>query len=162
MKNLFLVYSLIISILILYSCSKNNSENYSLVGNWNVVNDSSLNTNKFYSLSIGDSGIISSNYNGVECGATFNFTSNGKIISSFNNCSFANPLRDSAKYVLTNNQLATSIYARSWGCCSFIYLNPVITRTYNISNLTANTATLTYSKVINSSSSAIEIINLKK
>ena len=162
MKNLFLVYSLIISILILYSCSKNNSENYSLEGNWNVANDSSLNTNKFYSLSIGDSGIISSNYNGVECGGTFNFTSNGKIVTSFDNCSFAYPILDSAKYVITNNQLTTSIYAGSWGCCSFIYLNPVIKRIYSISNLTENTATLTYSQAISSSSPSIEIINLKK
>ncbi|MEO7046221.1 MAG: hypothetical protein ABI091_13005 [Ferruginibacter sp.] len=162
MKNLFLVFLQTISILILYSCSKNNSENYSLVGNWNVVNDSSLNTNKFYSVSTGDTSVVSGNYNGVECGATFNFTSKGKIISSFDNCSFAYPLRDSAKYVLTNNQLTTTIYAQSSGCCSFIYLNPVITRTYKISNLTANTATLTYSQSGSSALPVIEIINLKK
>jgi hypothetical protein len=76
------------------------------------------------------------------------------------------PTVDSAKYVVTNNQVAISIYARKLNCCSFVYLNPVIKRTYKITNLTANTVTLTYSQVSNSvlpeQSTPTEIINLKR
>ena len=167
MKNLFLVNLLILSVVTLYSCSKNNSENNSLVGDWNIVNDSSLNTNQFFTLPLGDSGIISSNYNGKECGAIFNFNSKGILETSFYNCIYGmGPTVDSAKYTVTNNQVAISIYARKFNCCSFVYLNPVIKRTYNITNLTANSATLTYSQVSNSvlpeQSTPTEIINLKR
>lgn len=167
MRNSFLFYLLILSILTLYSCSKNNSENNGLAGDWNIVNDSSLNTNQFFALPLGDSGVISSNYNGKQCGATFNFDSNGILRTSFYNCMYGmGPTVDSAKYVVTNNQVAISIYARKFNCCSFVYLNPVIKRTYKITNLTANTATLTYSQVSNSllpeQSIPTEIINLKR
>jgi len=74
--------------------------------------------------------------------------------------------RDSAKYIVTNSQVAISILAQNLNCCSFTNFNPAIKRTYIISNLTANSATLTYSQIINSSSQkqsiATEIINLKK
>ena len=162
MKKLFLVCLLIIT---LYSCSKNNSENNELLGNWNVVNDSSVNTNQFYTLTAGDNGIIGSNYNG-DCNATFNFNSNGNLETSFFNCLYSPPSLDSAKYVVTNNQLTISIYAQSSGCCSFIYLNPLITRTYNISNLTAHAATLTFEMVHPSAEGVsgveTEVINLKR
>jgi hypothetical protein len=151
----------------LYSCSKKNTETGSLVGNWNVVNDSTFNTNKIFALSAGESGLSSSNFIGEYCQATFNFYSNGNIVTSFYNCTYCYPSVDSAKYVLAGNQITISIFAQNSGCCSFTYFNPVITRKYTISNLTANNATLTFNSVYSSPSGGvsgmrIEIINLKK
>jgi hypothetical protein len=150
-----------------YSFSIKITEPSLLLGNWYVVSDSSLNTNKLYTLSAGDSGIGSSNYIGEQCGATFNFYSNGNLVTSFFNCSFAYPSVDSAKYVLEGNQVTISIFAQNSGCCSFTYLTSVIKRTYLISNLTANTATLTFKSVHPLPSEGelamkTEIINLEK
>jgi hypothetical protein len=142
------------------SCSKKGIETGLLIGNWNVTNDSSLNSNKFYTLPAGDSGISSSNYLAEQCGATFNFDSSGNLVTSFFNCSYAFPSIDLAKYVLAGNQITISIFARNSGCCSYANLSPVITRTYTISNLTANTARLTFKSIDPSPST--EIINLKK
>ena len=172
MKNLFWIPLLLLSVFIYYSCSKKGVENNLLIGNWNVVNDSSLNTNTFFLLWVCDSGVSSSNYIngsnyiGEQCGATFNFNSNGNMVTSFYNCTYGYPLIDSAKYVFTGNQIAISIYAQNINCCSFTYFNPIITRTYIISNLTAHSATLTFETVhpspLNVSGIETEIINLKK
>ena len=171
MKTVLLQLLTTLVILAIYSCSKtnteaallNNTEDILLVGNWNVVNDSSSNTNAFYTLQAGDSGIISNNYNGEQCGATFNFGSNGYLVTSFYDCVYGfGSTIDSAKYVVTNNQVTISIYAQG-DCCSFTHFNPVITRTYAISNLTANTATLTFSLLLGGKlAPGTEIINLKK
>ena len=166
MKNSFLPM-LGLLLLTVHSCSKNGSETSLLVGKWTVVNDSSLKTNMFYALPLGDSGTNSSNYIGEQCGATFDFYSDGNIVTSFFDCSFAFPLVDSAKYVLAGNQVTISILAQNLGCCSFTHLNPVITRRYTLSNLTANTVTLTFQSVYSPPSGGVsgmetEIINLKK
>ncbi|MGN6801990.1 MAG: hypothetical protein ACTHJN_08800 [Ginsengibacter sp.] len=121
----------------------------------------------FFRMYRNDSGILSDNYNGEQCGATFSFSSNGNLETSFYDCVYGfGSTRDSAKYIVTNSQVAISILAQNLNCCSFTNFNPAIKRTYIISNLTANSATLTYSQIINSSSQkqsiATEIINLKK
>ena len=167
MKNMFVPAIWVMGLVTAFSCSKSSMETGSLTGNWNVVNDSSVNTNKFYTLPEGVSGIISSNYIGAQCGANFNFYPNGSILTSFLNCSFAFSAVDSGSYVQAGNKVSISIVAQNAGCCSFAYLNPVITRTYLISNLTKNTATLTFQSVYPSSSGGvsgleIEMINLKK
>ncbi|HEY5463004.1 MAG TPA: hypothetical protein VIJ95_07090 [Hanamia sp.] len=163
MKTVFLQLLTTLLILTIYSCSKTNIEAGLLVGNWNVVNDSSFNTNKFYTLSLVDSGISNSNYVGEQCGATFNFNSNGNMVTSFYNCTYGWPSVDSAKYVLASDQITISIFAQNAGCCSFTHLNPVVTRTYAISNLTVNTATLIFSIPYGSRlASGTEIINLKR
>jgi hypothetical protein len=138
-----------------------------LIGYWDVVNDSTLNTNTLYTLSRGDSGIISNNYLGEQCGATFDFFSNGNLVTSFFNCGYGNPLVDSAKYVQTGNQVTISIFAQYAGCCVPANFIPVITRTYTISNLTANSATLTFQSFYypasgGASGMVTDIINLKK
>jgi len=162
MKNLLLLLMIISLLFTLYSCTKNNTETGSLIGNWNVVNDSSLNTNQFFTLIDGDSGIVTGNYNGEQCGATFNFNSNGILRTSFFNCIYGDgPIIDSANYIVKDNQVIISILAQNHSCCSFTYLNPVVARIYTISNLTANTATLTFQSV-EVSGMETEIINLKK
>ena len=138
-----------------------------LMGNWNVVNDSSFNTNKLYMLSSGDSDLNNSIYNGEECNATFHIYSNGNLVTSFFNCSFAYPSIDSAKYILAGDLITISIFAKNSGCCEFTYLPSAVKRTYLISNLTAKTATLTYKSVYLSPSGVelgvkSEIIVLKK
>ena len=173
MRNLFWIPLLLLSVFIYYSCSKKGVENNLqvvendlLAGKWSIVNDSSSNTNAFYTLQAGDSGIISSNYNGEQCGATFNFSSNGNLTTSFYDCIYGFGAEiDSAKYVVTNNKVTTSIYEQN-NCCSFVNFNPEISRTYIISNLTSHSATLTFETVhpspLNVSGIETEIINLKK
>ena len=157
MKNIFSGSVIALLLLTAYSCSKESPETGPLVGDWNVVNDSSFNTNKIYLLSLGESGVTSSNYIGEQCPATFNIDSNGTIRTSFYNCTYAFPSVDSAIYVVAGNQIAISIFAQNAGCCGVSYLNPAIKRTYTISNLTTNTLTLTFESGI-----MTEIINLKK
>jgi hypothetical protein len=160
MKNLLSLPIIILLLFTLYSCTKNNTENGLLVGNWTVINDSTWNTNAIYSLPAGVSGIGTINYNGEQCGATFNFNSNGTLRTSFFNCIYGNgPTVDSADYIVKDSQVTISIVAQGRGPSnSFNPVNPVATRTYRISNLTANTATLTFQS---SAGSVIEIINLK-
>jgi hypothetical protein len=160
MKNIFPHLMIALLLFTVSSCSKNSTETGSLVGSWNVVNDSSFNTNKIFTISAGDSGVASSNYVGEQCPADFDVESNGTMVTSFFKCSFAYPSVDSAKYVLAGNQITISIFAQNAGCCSFTYFNPVITRTYTIINLGANTATLGFTGGM--SGSATEIINLKR
>jgi hypothetical protein len=167
MKNVIFPSIIALLLLIVYSCSKKSTQSSLLVGNWNVANDSSLNTNKFYTLSESDSGTVSSNYIGAQCAATFDVSSKGDIVTSFFNCSFGYPTVDSAKYALAGNQITISILAQNHNCCTLTYFNPAITRTYTISNLTATTATLTFSSVSTSPSGGpagpeSEIINLSK
>ena len=157
MKKIIFHLTLALLFLVLYSCSKNNTETVLLTGNWNVVNDSSLNTNKLFTLSSGDSGVSSSNYIGEQCPATFDLYSGENLRTSFVNCTYAFPAVDSAKYILAGNQIIISVFAQNAGCCSFTYFNPAITRTYTMSNMTTNTATLTFN-----SGMQTEIINLKK
>jgi hypothetical protein len=169
MKNLLMVAMIIVLLFTLYSCSKNNTETGSLIGNWIVVKDSTHNTNAIYSLSAGDSGISTNNYNGEQCGATFNFNSNGLLSTHYFMCTYGleGPI-DSANYVVKDNRVAISIFAqgRDAGPSTFIYFNPGFARTCTISNLTANTATLTfhidfaYSAPVGGS--MVEIINLEK
>ncbi len=160
MKCMFSRPMIVLLLLALCSCSKNNIDTGLLISNWNVVNDSSLNTNKIFTLSAGDSGISSSNYIGEQCPATFSIDSNGNVRTSYYNCTYGYPSVDSAKYVLASNQITIYIFAKDAGCCSFTYINPVISRTYSISNLTANTLTLSFTGDV--SGLATEIINLKK
>ncbi len=164
--QLFMKYMLPLSVIIsllftLYSCTKNNNENGLLIGDWTVINDSTKNTNTIYSLPAGESGISTNNYNGGQCGATFNFSSNGTLITSFSFCSFGfGPTVDSADYIVKDSQVAISIVAQGHGPSnSFNPVNPVAKRTYSISNLTANTVTLTFQTSVGS---MIEMINLKK
>ncbi len=161
MKNLLSLSIIILLLSTLYSCTKNNTENGLLTGNWTVINDSTKNTNAIYSLPAGDDGISTNNYNGEQCGATFNFSSNGTLIISFSFCIYGfGPSVDSADYIVKDSQVDISIVAQGHGPYnSFNPVNPVATRTYRLSNLTANTATLTFQ---NSAGSAIEMINLKK
>jgi hypothetical protein len=86
MKILLSLPIIILLLFTLYSCTKNNTETGLLIGNWTVINDSTLNTNAIYSLPAGESGISTNDYNGEQCGATFNFNSNGILITSFFNC----------------------------------------------------------------------------
>ncbi len=161
MKNL-LSLSIIISLLFtLYSCTKSNNEDGLLIGNWTVINDSTLNTNAIYSLPAGDSGISTNNYNGEQCGASFNFNSNGILMTSFFGCIYGfGAALDSADYIVKDSLVAISIVAQGHGSSnSFNPVNPAAKRTYRISNLTANTATLTFQT---SAGSVTEIINLKK
>ncbi len=152
---------IILSLFNLCSCTKNNTENGLLTGIWTVVNDSTVNTNAIYSLPAGDSGIGTINYNGEQCGATFNFSSNGTLRISFSFCIYGNgPIVDSADYIVKDSQVAISIVAQGHGSSnSFNPINPVAKRTYRISNLTANTVTLTFQTSVGP---VIEIINLKK
>lgn len=74
---------------------------------------------------------------------------------------------DSANYIVKDSLVTISILAQGRGpSSSFNPVNPVATRTYRISNLTANTVTLTfqiiYTYLSPSVGSVIEIINLKK
>ncbi len=174
MKNLLSLPIIILLLFTLYSCTKNNTgtknntETGLLIGNWTVINDSTLNSNAIYSLSAGESGITTKNYNGEQCGATFNFDSTGILRTSFFGCLYGFRAKiDSGKYIVNDNQVTISILAQGRGSYnSFHPVNPVATRTYTISNLTANTATLTFQIIYTNSSpslgSAIEIINLKK
>jgi hypothetical protein len=168
MKKLFSLSIIILLLFTLYSCTKNNTETGLLVGNWTVINDSTLNTNAIYSLSAGNSGVSTNNYNGEPCGATLNFNSNGILITTFSFCIFGfGPTVDSANFIIKDNQVAISIVAQGNGSSSsFNPVNPVAKRTYSISNLTANTATLTFqiihTPLYPSADSGIEIINLKK
>jgi hypothetical protein len=167
MKTIFLPLMITLLTLVMYSCSKDKAASVSLVGNWSVVNDSSLNTNKLYTLPAGDSGIASSNYIGEQCAATLNFDSSSNLVSSFYNCNFDFPTVDLATYVATNNQATISIYSHNYNCCSYTNLNPVIKRVYTVSNLSVHSATLTYSPLIGDPVSSmkpteIEVINLKK
>ncbi len=152
---------IILLLFTLHSCTKNNNENGLLTGDWTVINDSTNNTNAIYSLPAGESGIGSNNYNGEQCGATFNFSSNGTLITSFSFCIYGfGPTVDSADYIVKDSQVAISIVAQGHGTYnSFNPVNPLAKRTYNISNLTSNTATLTFQT---SAGSVIEIINLKR
>ena len=167
MKKILLAIILCMSILAFNSCSKSNSVNNVLIGNWSVVNDSSLNTNQFYTLYAGDTGITSINYNGTECGATFSFNSNGNLETSYWDCIYGfGATIDSANYVVKNDQITISIYDQN-DCCSFTHFDPAIIRQYTITNLTEHTATLTYSQIISNPVSELEhnrteIINLKK
>jgi hypothetical protein len=168
MKFLLSLPIIILLLFTLYSCSKKNTETGLLIGNWTVVNDSSLNTNAIYSLPAGESGISTNNYNGEQCGATFNFNSNGILITSFFDCFYGlGPTVDSADFIIKDNQVAIFIVAQGHGpYSSFNPVNPVATRTYSISNLTSNTATLTFQIIppsfSSSAGSVIEIITLKK
>jgi hypothetical protein len=163
LKNLISLPIIVLLLFTLYSCAKNNTsnENGLLAGNWTVINDSTFNTNAIYSLSAGDSGIRTNNYNGEPCGASFNFNSNGTLKTIFSFCFFGfGPTVDSADYIVKDSQVRISIVAQGWGPSdSFNPVKPVATRTYRISNLTANTATLTFQT---SAGSMIEIINLNK
>ena len=161
MKNLLSLSVTILLLFTLYSCTKNNTENGLLTGNWTVINDSTKNTNAIYSLLAGESGISTNNYNGGQCGATFNFSSNGTLIITFSFCMYGfGPTVDSADYIVKDSQVAISIVAQGHGPSnSFNPVNPAAKRTFSISNLTANTVTLTFQI---SAVSGIEIINLKK
>jgi hypothetical protein len=161
MEKLLSLPIIILFLFTLYSCTKNNTETGLLIGNWTVINDSTVNTNAIYSLSAGESGISTNNYNGEQCGATFNFDSSGILRMSFSFCMYGfGPTVDSADYIVKDSQVGISIVAQGHGSYnSFNPVNPVAKRTYGISNLTANTATLTFQT---SAGSAIEIINLKK
>ena len=176
MKNNFTLSIIALLLITVCSCSKKSIETRLLAGNWSVVNDSSLNTGAFFLKWVADSGISSSNYIndsnylgehsnyiGEQCGATFNFNSNGNMVTSFYNCTYGWPIVDSSKYLLTGNQITISIFAQKANCCSFTYFNPIITRTYTISNLTVNTSTLTFFLPTGvASDPRTEIINLKK
>ncbi len=164
MKNVCYGPLVVFITFIMYSCSRTNTESASLVGNWKVVNDSSLNTNKIFTLSAGLGGIGSSNYLAQPCGATFNFNSNGNLATSFFDCSYAFPTVDSATYTVTGNQVTISIFAQNGGCCSFVYFNPVFTRTYTTTRLAANRATLFFSTALSASQepAKTETINLSK
>jgi hypothetical protein len=167
MNSLHIFYGILLP-LTLYSCTKSNTQTGLLIGNWTVINYSILNTNAIYVLPAGDSGISTNNYNGEQYGATFNFNSNGTLRISFSFCIYGfGPIVDSADFIIKDNQVAIFILAQGHGPYnSFNPVNPVVTRTYSISNLTVNTATLTFQIIHGSSSpsavSAIEIINLKK
>jgi|SRR5579862_8023111 len=162
MKRIFLSPIIVLLIIFLFSCSKDSSEIGSLVGNWNVVNDSSLNTDKICTLLLGDSGISSSNYNGEKCAATFNFKSNGVLLTSYFDCIYGyGATYDSANYIVKDNLITISILSQNHNCCSLSYPNPAVTRKYTITRLTANYATFTFQSALPSGMQS-EIINLKR
>jgi len=170
MKYLLSLPVIILLLFTQYSCTKNKTQTQTglLIGNWTVINDSTLNSNAIYALPAGDSGMSSNNYNGEPCGATFNFNSNGTLRTTFSFCIYGfGPTVDSASFIIKDNQVTMSILAQGHGPSnSFNPVIPVVTRTYRIGDLTANTATLTFQIGPTSSSpsagSAVEIINLKK
>lgn len=130
--------------LTLFSCTKKGAAAAMWAGTWEVVSDSSVNTNKLYTLSENENGVASSNYAGEQCPATFSFHSDGTLITSFFNCLFGGPTVDSARYLQSANQITISILAQCSGACSTMPSVPVVTRTYTISQLTAYTATLSF------------------
>src|SRR5580693_6296461 len=113
MKMIFLFAVLAWLLFAVDACHKSSAVTGSLAGSWEVVNDSSLNTNKFYTLATGDSGIVSSNYKGAQCGATFNFKSNGFLLTSFFDCIYGyGPTFDSASYIVKGDQVTVSILSQ--------------------------------------------------
>jgi hypothetical protein len=114
MKYLLSLPVIILLLFTLYSCAKSNTENGLLTSDWTVINDSTWDTNAIYSLPAGASGIGTINYNGEQCGATFNFNSNGILITSFFNCIYGNGATiDSADYIVKDSQVTISIAARA-------------------------------------------------
>jgi hypothetical protein len=143
------------------SCSKKAGGKFLLAGKWRVVNDSSVNTNKLFSLSQKSNGIESSNYEGTLCPASFSFTAAGILVTSFFNCTYGGPTIDSATSRQTGDQITISIFAQTSGAGTFYtYFNPVFSRTYTVSNLTANAVRLSFGT--GGAGGQTEVINLER
>ncbi len=93
MKNL-LLSAIILSVMVLFSCGKNDPSIHAITGNWNIVSDTT------WSSGIGPNGTPSGNkYTGV-AGDHFNFTSSGKLYVKEGNIKL-----DTANYTISGDTL---------------------------------------------------------
>lgn len=143
MKNITIVFSLVLLMAIEISCTKTNVQTNTLAGKWNIINDSSSITGQFNG---------GSNYIGTS-DDYYNFTPNGNLFinegASLYTATFS---------MVTTNQVKLIYYyvnGASFGPSG------AIRGTYNITNLTAHHVTLTTSG-LTPEGQALEIINLKK
>jgi hypothetical protein len=144
-KNLFYAFYLLL-LVIVTSCNKKDIQTNPLVGKWKIINDSSSITGSL------DGANRSSNYIGTP-NDYYNFTSNGNLYIGQNSSS------DTGKYsLITNNQVQIIMFVE--GGISF-GANGGIRGTYAITNLSANTVTLTLSG-LTPEGQELEILNLKK
>ncbi len=146
MKNIIAIICFLSIVTVFVSCSKSDTTNNSIIGNWQIINDSSSTTNSLN----GFNG--HSNYIGVS-GDFYNFKSDGNLYIKE-----ANSL-DTGKYsMVADNETQISMFSESG--VSF-GTNGAIRGNFTITNLTSKTLTLTLSG-LTPEGQELEIINLKK
>lgn len=146
MKNIFVSFSLILSILIENSCTKTEDQTISIVGKWKIVNDTSSYESPMTGLPVG------SNYIGKP-NDYFDFISDGNLYYKED----AIYLREKYNMVASNQVQFFLLYENGYS----YYGTTVYSGFYMITNLTEHTATLSQSS-LSPDGYIWQMINLKK
>ena len=135
LKYIIITFSFVLIIVVSISCHKNNIQPNILTAKWNIINDS-----------LATLRLSGTNYIGT-ASDYYNFTSNGRLYIK------EDTLQSTATYeLLINNQVDIVFYLSN---------DAQEHRTYNISNLTNNSVTLTLVGV-SLGPAQYQVINLKK